>query len=194
MRLALLGGIVAFGFLLLIFIARAIGTSQPLPEAVRALHLTDCDLPCWNGITVGQTPLRAAYPQVVSQFDAASRRFLADSRIVGTTLQEAAAPTTEVELVYDDNGIVQRITLYVSASDDLRLGDMLNLFGEPSEIGFRQPVLLFYQCEGAYAAITADTRRGIGWQAPIGMITITGFETLRPLVPCTANDPARASE
>ena len=63
------------GFAVLIFAARVVGGTQPLPEAVRMLHLDACALPCWNGITPGQTLINAVYPRIVSQFDVVSLRF-----------------------------------------------------------------------------------------------------------------------
>jgi len=37
-----------------------IGRQQPLPERIRALHLTDCAPPCWIGIVPGKTTMHEA--------------------------------------------------------------------------------------------------------------------------------------
>src|SRR5579871_4074209 len=57
-------------FALLIVAAQAIGNAQPPPAAIQELHLTDCQLPCWLGITPGRTSfdevvqrLKVAYPE-----------------------------------------------------------------------------------------------------------------------------------
>jgi hypothetical protein len=54
--------IVAISFALLI------GRSQPLPESIRRLHLTDCELPCWIGIVPGQTTIAEAKERIVTVF------------------------------------------------------------------------------------------------------------------------------
>jgi hypothetical protein len=180
-------------FALLIFGAQALGQSQPPPVALRGLHLTDCALPCWNGITVGQTQRRFAYRQLVSQYEDVTQRFFADQAMI-YILHEQEMSRTEIEMYIDESGRVQQVTLYIADGSGLLLGDIMNLYGEPSEIEGVPPLILAYQCASGHVVVATDTHSGTGWQTPVGMISISQLNTMHPLVPCKTNDPARAPE
>ena len=49
----------SFGFCLLLsaltMVMFLIGRSKPIPDRLTMLHLTDCQIPCWIGITPGIT-------------------------------------------------------------------------------------------------------------------------------------------
>src|SRR5579859_1219802 len=50
---------------LVIFVAR----QQPLPPRLAMLHLTDCELPCWIGITPGVTPADQVKARIEEVYD-----------------------------------------------------------------------------------------------------------------------------
>src|SRR5579859_6424791 len=66
---------------LLIGGALIIGRIQPSPKWMTALHVSDCQLPCWLGIIPGQT----SGSETLARIDA----------VFATTLQEIVASTLE---------------------------------------------------------------------------------------------------
>src|SRR5690606_7961956 len=48
--------------------AQWVGARQPQPALVEGLRLTECALPCWIGITPGQTTMEQAYTRLAEAF------------------------------------------------------------------------------------------------------------------------------
>jgi hypothetical protein len=51
-----------------ILFARLIGQTQPLSNSIARLHLTDCVLPCWAGIVLGETKVDTGIEQLRKAF------------------------------------------------------------------------------------------------------------------------------
>jgi len=160
-------------FMLLMFAARAIGRTQPPPQVIAALHLSDCTLPCWLGITPGKTTFKdavqrvsAAYPQTVD----ASKY----GNVVGATYQTGGSDG-QIAVFADDDGIVRQITLYTSAAQGMMLGDIVNLYGLPGCMR-KSPLELTYRSANALAGVLANSELQDRWRHSINNIRIHRFD------------------
>src|SRR6185295_15357265 len=59
-----LTGLFILGMMMFIWVGR----TEPPPELVRQLHLTDCTMPCWIGITPGATQAETVNRHVMDTF------------------------------------------------------------------------------------------------------------------------------
>ena len=148
-----------------IFAARMIGSTQPPSPALAQLHLTDCTLPCWLGITPGQTTLvdavrrvTAAYPKTVPS--------IIDGRLVN-------ADTTfgQIILMADRAGIVHRISLPTFRLKGVALADAVSLLGKPTWVVGIHPTAVYYGCTSFLAVISGSSVDG-GWQQRLVIIDI----------------------
>jgi hypothetical protein len=156
-------------FALLIFGAQVLGEALPLPEAIRGLHLTDCPLPCWSGISVGETPLHEASERIRALYQETK------PKVVGSTLAavyEAGASSGTVEVFADENAIVRQITMYVTDVKDLALGDIISLMGTPTFIYGRPPTAIVYICATGLITVAGSSPE-TGWRGSLAMIKIT---------------------
>ena len=152
-------------FALLIFAARALGHILPPPEALHALHLTDCALPCWMGITPGQTSyeealrrVEAAYPQaVIVQPTQIFVEYLLDSSFGSAVL---GISDGQVDSIYLDLGDVEGIAL----------GDAALLYGVPPCVVDEPPLILFYDSPQGYGALVARGEALERWRQPLDRI------------------------
>ena len=110
-------------FVLLIMTARAMGSAQPPPEAIQALHLTDCQLPCWLGITPGKT----TFDEVVQRVNA-SHPVTTNIRPSENTLDgwyQVGSASVPAIITWDMSGIVVQITLITSDVQNFVAGDVV---------------------------------------------------------------------
>lgn len=114
----------AFSAAILTF--RAIGQGQPPAEVLKHLHLTECRLPCWSGIVPGETRYNDARRLT---FVVGSSPFVSDPETVSAFFNDL--PQAFV-YIYTQGGVVSEITIITTYVDDLRLGDVLAYFGDPS--------------------------------------------------------------
>ena len=137
--------------ILLIFIFSAIsGASiwiarqQPAPERVAMLHLTDCQLPCWIGITPGVTTMDEAEqkilrvygnaPNIKIEFIEGDQRFQVKNAITGKVV-------FDVYLRYssrDDSKIYSIAILFDNQPPSI--GDLITLLGHPTRIAYLYPI------------------------------------------------------
>lgn len=121
------------GFALMVVVAKAWGTSQPLSQTLTALHLGDCALPCWIGIVPGVTRLEEV--QRLVQRTGASGSF----RITGSVspqgnligdyrLQRDAQSNTFISVAFSEG----RVNQVMIVSEDIALGDLMLAYGLPS--------------------------------------------------------------
>ena len=72
-------------FLLTIMIVLVSGTiavarRQALPQVMTRLNLTECELPCWSGITLGTSRLKDLSPQLTARFNDAAEYTVDDQQ------------------------------------------------------------------------------------------------------------------
>ena len=126
--------ILSAGFALLILAARAVRIAQPLPEALAQLHLTDCALPCWLGITPGKTHIEEAVQRVNVAYP------LAAPTITNGRVVNADTPFGQVIMIADSTGIVHRISLPAFKLKGVTLADAVSLLGTPTGVVGVHPV------------------------------------------------------
>jgi hypothetical protein len=168
-------------FAILITVARVIGREQPPPLTLAQLHLDDCKLPCWLGITPGETTfddavkrVTSAYPQNVSvQETQIFVAYLIRSWYGAASVQVAA-------------GTVNSIFLLTSDVDGLAIGDVAALFGAPDCIPGESPAILIYNFPQGYAVLVASNGRGERWRQPLNNIEIHSYDQVRPNIRCPA--------
>ncbi len=132
-------------FALLIVAARLIGNAQPPPAALRALHLTDCQLPCWLGITPGETTfaeavqrLNVAYPKPIPGIDTLKVSSNLDTDSSGASV-----------IVYaDKTQMVSTIDLVTGEDDQIKLGDIAFVLGTPTITCHSTLPILVYAYDG----------------------------------------------
>ncbi len=165
MSLTALGALAIFG-------ARLIGQMQPPSDELAGLHLTDCALPCWLGITPGETSYEAAvqristaYPQVVPPAQATTDMHF-----------NVETPFGQILLSADRRGVVHRMTIHTFNLRGVTLGSVVSLLGAPTWRVGRPPTVIYYGCE-TYLTVVAGRSADGGWQQPIAYIDIqdTGY-------------------
>lgn len=127
-RLAAVSLALATIFVLLTGVSLLIGRAQPPPERVERLHLTDCDPPCWNGIT-SRVSSRGELEQRIA-FTFPDYRALRSANLPFLTWVKA--PLT-IDVAVDD-GTVHTVGIesQIPMDEMPRLGDVLALFGSPT--------------------------------------------------------------
>jgi len=140
-------------FGIMILTARAVGGTQPPPAAIKEFHLTDCALPCWLGITPGQTHtaeafqrVSAAYPQIAP--------FVEDAQIASTFQVYLSAKFGWIVFEADSSGIIHRILLINANTEGIAIGDVITSVGTPSCIVRPNPLLIFYRFSRAAESVT----------------------------------------
>jgi hypothetical protein len=127
-----------------ISLALLIGRSQPAPESLRRLHLTDCELPCWIGILPGKTTVAEAKEQILRTFkntDAYEVEFHeANSKLTfgitdksaGRELYRVFGDITE----FEQSTMVDRLRFGVQGSDGkyLSFADLYPAAGNPQYV------------------------------------------------------------
>ena len=160
-------------FVLLILAARAMGSTQPPPQALKELHLTDCALPCWLGITPGKTTFDEAVQRVSAAYPTT-----VDTSIYRDSVYadyQAGLSSGQVAVFAGKNGIVREITLITSYVEGMTLGDLVNLYGSPDCFS-KYPVGLTYISSQAFADVLANSEAQNQWRRSINNIDIHSFE------------------
>lgn len=170
-------------FATLVGAARLFGHGLPESTLVRQLHLSDCALPCWIGITPGATNSSDAVRYLLETFlpadDAPS--FLTSSGPTTSVWIEMTLPIAETrhEAIFAQlefvQGIVNRIMIqgeqYGMVNTMPRVGDVVSLFGPPSCVNPQAPGfagwMLFYQTRGGTVVIGVLGRNSIAWTQPV---------------------------
>jgi hypothetical protein len=169
MRLLALSLISIFSFILLIFGAQSVGKAQLAPEGISALHLTDCALPCWNGITLGKTQLGDAFRRIETEYGKASQTFFSDEALINTHY-ETNISTGTLELYLDGGGVVREVRLYFTDIEGVTLGDVASLFGTPSRRFGVPPNIVTFHCESASMIVSSSGTQG--WHNPLQVFVI----------------------
>jgi hypothetical protein len=145
-------------FALLIFVSQAFGSTQPPPTALAGLHLTECALPCWMGMTPGQTDMLDAVHRLESAQLGGMLFESSDGRSV-TTAYPVTDALVRVDIVADEAGKVVQITIFTAPVRGLRLGDAVHYLGTPTCNGGNRAMAL-------YTGTTADAV--VVGSAPLG--------------------------
>jgi hypothetical protein len=183
LRLLALSSSVIIAFVLLVFAARLLGEAQPPPEAIHTLHLDVCMLPCWNGIMLGQTLLDDAFQRMSSQYAQASL-----ISITGGAVIKARYASDTVSGWFDvyakSDGIVQSVRIHVKTSNQFILGDIITLYGVPTDTISLFPRIIAYNCETLSVSIGSNAYYTKGWQQPVTTLNISYASVELP--PCPA--------
>jgi hypothetical protein len=115
-------------FALMMVVALVIGRAQPPSERIERLHLTDCDPPCWNGIT----------PKVSSRGELEQRLAITfpEYQAMGATslpFQSWVMEKSTIDVAVDD-GVVHSVAIATQLPKKSmpRLGEVLAIFGAPT--------------------------------------------------------------
>lgn len=144
-RLILFSLAVNVALVLIISLSVALGRRQPPPAFFQQLHLTDCALPCWAGITPGKTAPEGAHRHLTDIFtvsgfllepvQTASNTSMSASGVVPDnsiqyTLRRPSETVSAASIwLYDYNNVIH--TLTIEPKQPLRLGDVVNVYGPP---------------------------------------------------------------
>jgi len=178
----------AFGlsvvFAALIFAARTIGGTQPPPEALQKLHLTDCALPCWIGIIPGKTTFEDAaqlITHIYPQADFPGGGYVRVRYPVGSSYVEIDTETVA--------GIVHEIIIGLPREGGITLGDIANLLGMPTcEGGQPYTVPIYGLSPRTFAYIVPYTDKIKTWYAEVNDIEI--YDNVNPcFLPKTEGQP-----
>ncbi len=172
MRLLTLSFLGIVGFALLIFAARVLGDALPLPKALTVLHLTDCTLPCWDGITLGETQMGDAFQRISAQYQRATQTTISDGSVLEARYATDGVSGT-FQLFADSNGTAKTVRIHLNSSPAVTVGDIVTLFGEPNVTYGNPPITLTYQCESFAIYVASDNYVVSGWKQPIVMISIS---------------------
>lgn len=161
----------AGAFALLIGAARLVGSAQPPPATLVHLHLTDCALPCWLGITPGRTHFEEAVTRVTE----ANPGTTFTSGIGTGTISafQMGAPYAQAGIYSDANGLVAQITLLTSQVEGITFGDVVSFLGVPA-CGEHYPASAVYLSDTAFAVLIG-ARSDQGWRTPLNHIEIRTF-------------------
>ena len=152
-------------FAALIYGARWLGNVQPPKAALAQLHLTDCTLPCWLGITPGQTQFAEAVERVSAVYPQ-SQPAITDGRIAN-----AETPFGQIILMADRAGIVHRISLPTFNLKGVSLADAVGLLGTPLWVVGTHPSTAYYGCN-SFMAVISGTSVDAGWLQRLVIIDI----------------------
>jgi hypothetical protein len=159
------------GFALLIYTVRALGSSQPPPAVLSRLHLTECVLPCWMGITPGATAMRDAAQRLSTINLGGPMSEANDGRSMWGTF-EVNGSLVYVQIQATDDALVRQITLISALVDGVRFGDVVSDLGVPTCGKFAHSLVL-YSGTTAEALIIGTSGQGErGIMAPLNNINI----------------------
>jgi hypothetical protein len=127
-RLIVLSLVLVTVFALLMGGALLIGRAQPPSERIERLHLTDCDPPCWNGITARVSSRGEIEQRIAITFP--------EYQAMGVTslpFQSWVMDSSTIDVAVDD-GVVHSVALATQLPKKSmpRLGDVLAIFGAPT--------------------------------------------------------------
>ncbi len=161
------------GFALLLFAAQFVGSLQPPPTAMTDLYLTDCALPCWMGITPGQTTFNEALQRLKTTHP--MNVFVRGSLIFADYQEHARFGRITLQ-AWD--GVVNLIHLTPGEDAELLLGDIAQRSGSPGcEIPSSHTTFV-YSSPDAFATVLASSAVGNRWRKPLINIEIRGASAL----------------
>jgi hypothetical protein len=126
--------------LTMILVTSSCTLQQTAMDPLTILAMKTCEPPCWQGITPGITTATEAniLVQQISFFPERPS-ILAPSNIytdeVYGPIVRFLEPNVEVNVFADEQGIVDRIIFGFDDNNRPKLGDCIDLFGEPQYIG-----------------------------------------------------------
>lgn len=160
-------------FVLLVIAMHAVGSLQPLPQAMTELHLDECALPCWIGITPGETTFADALRRLNQSHP--MNVYVRGSLIYAD--YQANAPIGQISL-QAWNGVINLIHLSPGKDAGLALGDIVERFGTPGcEIPSSHTTVV-YTSPDAFAAILVSREVQNRWCKPLINIEIRGESSL----------------
>lgn len=160
-------------FVLLITAMRLLGSLQPLPQAMTELHLTECALPCWLGITPGETTFDDALQRLTASHP--MNVYVRGSLIYAD--YQANAPIGQISL-QAWNGVINFIHLTPGRDAGLALGDIVEHFGNPGcEIPSSHTTVV-YTSSDAFATVLVSREVENRWRKPLINIEIRGESRL----------------
>lgn len=117
-----------------------VGYQQPPSEWMSFLHLNDCELPCWIGITPGKTTLAEAQQQLTNVYGDTSLYQLTGSdghnyKLISTV--QRLELVVGIQSGIESQPIIQYITLDPqknSTDGQPTLADLYNFWGTPDSI------------------------------------------------------------
>ncbi len=135
-RLLILSLLLIPVFALAMGVVMLMGQMQPLPSGVQWLHLTDCSLPCWNGITPRVSSLGDAEDRIALAFPQ-FHQLSANSLPFQTWMLDDGVTQANINMAVDD-GVVATLGIGtgIPSRQMPRLGDVLALFGAPTCVSF----------------------------------------------------------
>lgn len=172
---------------LLIAGARWMGARQPQPPIVEGLRLDDCALPCWIGITPGQTSMEEAYSLMVDAFQYTRNgnrmevgRFQNLHFFVPVNSPVRALPVT-LHTIEDKVALIQ---LVITDRRRLTFADIILAYGAPTCVMYTEtPVFigwkLYYETSEGIAEIDAygSSDDVIDQSQPVYSILLRGADT-----------------
>lgn len=186
-------------FCLIVFIL--IGRTQPPPALIRQLHLTDCAMPCWIGITPGATKAEMVNRYVMDTFDSTNSRLSSSvpayEWFTIVPLTQPARRGEGMPIQFGVNqGIVGEILIpafFGSSTPDVTmpaLGDMVNLLGAPSCVGSNSLPMsgrlsLFYTFDSTLLEIGLLNDDHPAWSDPIYFLSIRRNDLPNRVNDCT---------
>ncbi|MEP7290652.1 MAG: hypothetical protein ABI835_02665 [Chloroflexota bacterium] len=156
-----------FSFILLIFAVRWVGSLQPPPAALEQLHLTDCTLPCWLGITPGITRFDEAAQSITATYPDATT--LRNSVILADFSPDASYARVSLQA---QDGIISWVLLTLDDSNHLAIGDLVALFGSPSCPPPLSNQMIIYTAPQSFASVMASRSIRERWHKPLISIDI----------------------
>ena len=152
-------------FVGMIFAMRAVGSVQPPSTALAPLHLADCALPCWMGMTPGKTTFDDALQQVSAAFPHSL------VTITGGRIINLDTSFGQVLITGGRDGLIHRISLPSFRLKGVMLGDVVGLLGMPTWIVGVNPTAIFYGC-GTYQVVVSSGTVSGGWRQHLVIIDI----------------------
>jgi hypothetical protein len=149
-------------YLLAIGTATHIGRSQLVPVALARLHLTDCTLPCWIGIELGQTSRLEARERILAVFAKADGfQTVRDSyseplNVAILSFQSFDEPAQMVDFILFTGRGLAVSQIIITSSVPLTLGDFHALLGVPRCVSLRRAFPLIY----ADGYLRVEVRKG----------------------------------
>jgi hypothetical protein len=159
----------AAGCTMLIMAFCGIGSVQSPPAShalLAELHLADCALPCWLGITPGIT----RFAEAVYLVSRANPGLLSTSRNGISVIAWYPIKTSWIPVILraDESGKVVQLTLVTANIEGISIGDVVGFLGLPAcrdKFG-----IAVYVSHTAFAQVIPDHYRG--WHTPLNKIDI----------------------
>ncbi|MEO8608238.1 MAG: hypothetical protein ABI690_10170 [Chloroflexota bacterium] len=166
-----------------------IGRTQPPPALIRQLHLTDCAMPCWIGITPGTTQAESVNRFVMDTFKSTNSPLSSAVpnyqwfTIVPLTQPAQRGQGMPVQFGVNEGTVTEILipaffsTMKNPGAAMPSLGDMVNLLGVPTCVGstslpMSNSYSLFYEYEGTLLEIGLFDYRDTSWAQPIYFLSI----------------------